>query len=77
MKITLENQRMKIELDKTESQKCGTYLIALLHSNNVQGITYHDDINDTDIITAWSTNENLYYALTQIQDESTEGVFTI
>lgn len=68
---------MKIELNRTESQECGTYLIELLRSNNVQGINYHDDINDTDTITAWSTNENLYYALMQIQEESQEGVFTI
>ena len=77
MKITLENQNIKIEIDRTETQECGTYLIALLQSNRVHGMTYHDDINDTDIIRAWGTNEGLYYALTQIQDESTEGVFTI
>ena len=77
MKITLENQNMRIELNKIESYECGTYLLALLQSNKVQGMTYHDDINDTDIIKAWGTNESIYYALTQIQDESSEGVFTI
>lgn len=77
MKITLENQRMKIELNKTESTECGAYLTALLKTNNVQGMTYHDDINDTDIITGWSTNSNLYNALMQIQDETTTAYFTI
>lgn len=77
MKITIDNQNMKIELDRTESQECGIYLITLLQSNKVQGMSYHDDINDTTIIKAWGTNENIYYALTQIQDESSEGVFTI
>ena len=77
MNITLENQHMKIVLSKTESMECATYLTALLKSNNVQGMTYHDDINDTDIITAWSINSNLYSALMQIQNESTVAHFTI
>lgn len=77
MKVTLKNNSVRLELTPKEVQEFGAYLIMLLQSNKVTGHEYHDDIHNTTVITGYGTNENIYCALMQIQEESMPEYYTI
>lgn len=77
MRVKLENESVHFELSKSENDEAGVYMTYLLASNNVSGGYYYDDINGKHIIVGHGTNENIYSALTQLQDESVRNYFEI
>lgn len=77
LKIKLDNQEIEIRVADSEEQEKYKYLVYLLHSNNVRGSFYHDDINGETVVKGYGINGDIYYALTEIQDETLNDYFTI
>lgn len=77
MRITLDNQQITIRLSNTEFMHTGAYLSRLLQSNKVTGTAKQDDTLNCYTIRANGTNEQIYCALMQIQDESMTEYYEI
>ena len=77
MKVILENQQITLKLDTIENENCGAYLPELFRSNKVNGMYTYDAETDTHIIQGYGTNDNIYSALMQIQEETEQNHYTI
>lgn len=77
MKIQLNNNSIRIAVAGDKAREISTYLVMLLNSNHVNGCSYFDHTSDEFIIEAVGDNLNIYHALLQIQEESTQEYYTI
>ena len=77
MMVQLDNQQIIIRLSKEEFMNSGAYVESLLKSNKVTGHAKEDDTLNCYTIRAHGTNEQIYCALLQIQEESMTEYFTI
>lgn len=77
MRVILENESVRFELSKTENADIGAYMTYLLSSNNVSGAYYYADKLGKYVVVGNGANENIYSALTQLQNESVRNYFEI
>lgn len=77
MQVQLDNQQIIIRLSKEEFMHSGAYVESLLRSNKVTGYAKEDDTLNCYTIRAHGTNEQIYCALLQIQEESMTEYYEI
>ena len=77
LKVKLDIGEIEIRVSDSDEHEKVTYLVHLLQSNNLRGSSYHDDINGETVVKGYGTNGDIYYALTEIQDETLNDYFTI